>query len=44
LEIAARLNIDMPIVTQVRDVLEGTMNPKEFGRQLNLADDIETEF
>jgi glycerol-3-phosphate dehydrogenase (NAD(P)+) len=44
LEIASRLSIDMPIVTQVRDVLEGTMNPKEFGRQLNLADDIETEF
>lgn len=44
LEIASRLRIDMPIVTQVRDVLEGTMNPKEFGRQLNLADDIETEF
>ena len=44
LEIASRLEIDMPIVTQVRDVLEGKMNPKEFGRQLNLADDIETEF
>ena len=44
LEIASRLSIDMPIVTQVRDVLEGTMNPKDFGRQLNLADDIETEF
>ncbi len=44
LEIAARLQIDMPIVTQVRDVLEGKMNHKEFGRQLNLADEIETEF
>jgi glycerol-3-phosphate dehydrogenase (NAD(P)+) len=44
LEIASRLSIDMPIVTQVRDVLEGTMNPKDFGRQLNLSDDIETEF
>ena len=44
LEIASRLGIDMPIVTQVRDVLEGTMNPKDFGRQLNLADAIETEF
>lgn len=44
LEIASRLGIDMPIVTQVRDVLEGHMKPRDFGRQLNLADDIETEF
>lgn len=44
LEIAERLDIDMPIVSQVRDVLEGTMNPKDFGRQLNLADDVEMEF
>lgn len=44
LEIAHRLEIDMPIVTQVKDVLEGKMNPKEFGRQLNLADDVEMEF
>jgi glycerol-3-phosphate dehydrogenase (NAD(P)+) len=44
LEIAERLDIDMPIVSQVRDVLEGRMNPKEFGRQLNLADDVEMEF
>lgn len=44
LEIASRLGIDMPIVTQVRDVLEGKMKPRDFGRQLNLADDIETEF
>ncbi len=44
LEIAQRLEIDMPIVTQVKDVLEGKMNPKEFGRQLNLADDVEMEF
>lgn len=44
LEIAERLGIEMPIVTQVRDVLEGKMKPREFGRQLNLADDVETEF
>ena len=44
LEIAERLDIDMPIVSQVRDVLEGKMKPKEFGRQLNLADDVEMEF
>lgn len=44
LEIADRLEIDMPIVTQVRDVLEGKMNAREFGRQLNLADDVEMEF
>ena len=44
LQIAQRLDIDMPIVSQVRDVLEGKMNPKEFGRQLNLADDVEMEF
>lgn len=44
LEIAKRLDIDMPIVSQVRDVLEGKMDPKEFGRQLNLADEVETEF
>ena len=44
LQIAERLDIDMPIVSQVRDVLEGKMNPKEFGRQLNLADDVEMEF
>ena len=44
LQIAQRLDIDMPIVSQVREVLEGKMNPKEFGRQLNLADDVEMEF
>jgi glycerol-3-phosphate dehydrogenase (NAD(P)+) len=44
LEIAERLDIDMPIVSQVRDVLEGTMKPRDFGRQLNLADDVEMEF
>lgn len=44
LEIAERLEIDMPIVTQVRDVLEGKMKAKEFGRQLNLNDDVEMEF
>lgn len=44
LQIAGRLEIDMPIVSQVKDVLEGKMNPKEFGRQLNLADDVEMEF
>ena len=44
LEIAERLGIDMPIVTQVSDVLEGRMKAKEFGKQLNLADDVEMEF
>lgn len=44
LTIADRLGIEMPIVTQVRDVLEGRMKAQEFGRQLNLADEVETEF
>ena len=44
LEIAGRLDIDMPIVTQVSDVLEGRMSPKDFGKQLNLADAIEMEY
>ena len=44
LEIAERLGIDMPIVTQVSDVLEGRMSAKDFGKQLNLADAIEMEF
>ena len=44
LEIAERLGLEMPIVAQVRDVLEGKMKAKEFGKQLNLADDVEMEF
>lgn len=43
LAIAERLGIDMPIVTQVSDVLEGRMKPNEFGKQLNLADATEVE-
>ena len=43
LEIAERLSIDMPIVSQVSEVLEGRMKPGEFGKQLNLADDVEVE-
>ena len=44
LEIAERLGLEMPIVSQVREVLEGRMSPKEFGKQLNLADEVEMEF
>jgi len=43
LEIAKARGIEMPIVQQVSDVLEGRMDPKDFGRQLNLADAIEVE-
>jgi glycerol-3-phosphate dehydrogenase (NAD(P)+) len=43
LAIAERLGIDMPIVKQVSDVLEGRMKPTEFGKQLNLADATEVE-
>jgi len=28
----------------VSDVLNGRMKPQDFGRQLNLADDVEVEF
>jgi glycerol-3-phosphate dehydrogenase (NAD(P)+) len=41
--IANRLGIEMPIVGQVHDVIEGRMKPAEFGKQLNLADDVEVE-
>ncbi|MEY3625491.1 MAG: hypothetical protein RL696_872, partial [Actinomycetota bacterium] len=34
---------EMPIVTQVSDVIEGRMRAGDFGRQLNLADDVEVE-
>jgi glycerol-3-phosphate dehydrogenase (NAD(P)+) len=44
LEIADRLGIEMPIVRQVSDVLNGKMKPTEFGKQLNLQDEIEMEF
>jgi glycerol-3-phosphate dehydrogenase (NAD(P)+) len=44
LEIADRLGIEMPIVRQVSDVLNGKMKPTEFGKQLNLQDAIEMEF
>ncbi len=43
LEIADRLGIEMPIVSQVSEVIEGRMKPADFGRQLNLADDVEVE-
>lgn len=43
LELAARHGIEMPIASQVLDVIEGRMNPKEFGRQLNLQDAVEVE-
>jgi glycerol-3-phosphate dehydrogenase (NAD(P)+) len=43
LELAGQHGIEMPIVSQVQDVLEGRMNPKEFGRQLNLQDAAEVE-
>jgi len=43
LKIATSQGIEMPIVSQVHDVLEGKMKPSEFGRQLNLADDVEVE-
>ena len=44
LESAVQKGIEMPIVGQVSDVLNGRMKPKDFGRQLNLADDVEVEF
>jgi glycerol-3-phosphate dehydrogenase (NAD(P)+) len=44
LEIAKRLEIEMPIVSQVEDVYQGRMNSSEFGKHLNLADDVEMEF
>lgn len=44
LQIAERLGLDMPIVSQVQEVLEGRMKPGDFGKQLNLADDVEVEF
>jgi glycerol-3-phosphate dehydrogenase (NAD(P)+) len=43
LEIASQKGIEMPIVSQVSDVIEGRMKPADFGRQLNLADDVEVE-
>jgi glycerol-3-phosphate dehydrogenase (NAD(P)+) len=43
LTIADRLGIEMPIVNQVYEVIEGRMKPAEFGKQLNLADDVEVE-
>ncbi len=44
LESAVQKGIEMPIVSQVSDVLNGRMKPEDFGRQLNLADDVEVEF
>jgi glycerol-3-phosphate dehydrogenase (NAD(P)+) len=44
LESAVQKGIEMPIVSQVSDVLNGRMQPQDFGRQLNLADDVEVEF
>lgn len=43
LKIAQAEGIEMPIVSQVNDVLEGKMKPQDFGRQLNLADAVEVE-
>jgi glycerol-3-phosphate dehydrogenase (NAD(P)+) len=43
LAIADRLGIEMPIVSQVSEVIEGRMKPADFGKQLNLADDVEVE-
>lgn len=43
LELANQHGIEMPIVAQVADVIEGRMNPREFGRQLNLQDAVEVE-
>lgn len=44
LESANQKGIEMPIVSQVSDVLNGKMKPQDFGRQLNLADDVEVEY
>ena len=44
LESAFQKGLEMPIVSQVSDVLNGRMKPEDFGRQLNLADDVEVEF
>lgn len=44
LQSASQKGIEMPIVAQVSDVLNGRMKPQDFGRQLNLADDVEVEF
>ena len=44
LESASQKGIEMPIVAQVNDVLNGKMKPQDFGRQLNLADDVEVEY
>jgi glycerol-3-phosphate dehydrogenase (NAD(P)+) len=43
LAIAERLGLEMPIVSQVSEVIEGRMKPADFGKQLNLADDVEVE-
>ena len=43
LNLAREHGIDMPIVQQVADVLEGRMPAREFGRQLNLQDAVEVE-
>lgn len=43
LKIAHAEGIEMPIVSQVHEVLEGKMKPQDFGRQLNLADAVEVE-
>mgnify|MGYP002654256114 FL=1 len=43
LTLAEQHDIEMPIVSQVQDVIEGKMNPRDFGRQLNLQDAVEVE-
>jgi glycerol-3-phosphate dehydrogenase (NAD(P)+) len=44
LESAIQKGIEMPIVSQVSDVLNGRMMTLDIGRQINLADDVEDEF
>lgn len=43
LTLAEQHGIEMPIVSQVQEVIEGKMNPRDFGRQLNLQDAVEVE-
>lgn len=43
LELALHHGIEMPIASQVLDVIEGRMKPRDFGRQLNLQDAVEVE-
>jgi glycerol-3-phosphate dehydrogenase (NAD(P)+) len=38
LELATSRGIEMPIVSQVNDVIEGRMKPADFGKQLTSQD------